>query len=414
MSTKTPAPTAAPPAAAPPPAEKGKEGAPAATPPATPPAGATPDAAASSSDRDANGKCIGHADCPAPPVNFSAPQQGIDGMKEKLDKGFKNAGQQLITAATNPAKCAAEVVGAVPSIFSSMFKAISDGLDRIANSFNGVTTAAADQGFDGIFAPFKIGHAMFTQKLQKVASDIALGPDFWDKHPEFKGMTAKEVAPIVTDAALKRSDIYSAAIDDAEFRAIFKPWLQKYIDSLKNVLKIAQPDIDRLNADVKAIIEGMGDNVGDSLGNAISGAITSAIAALPGVGSISSAISSIDAINKKFIESCGPIAAKAGGIYVPAKMGFDKQVSRLNCEVDKLSHKLDPLMKKIENATTISPQTGGMHMRSRTMRSRTMRSRDIKKKIQKTTKRVNYLLKRFTCRQNHKTNYTRRLNASRC
>ena len=413
MSTKTPAPTAAPPAAAPPPAEKGKEGAPPAEKgkegeaPGAPPAGAPPDAAASSSDKDANGKCIGHADCPAPPVNFSAPKQGLDGMKEKLDEKVKNAGKNIVTAITNPAQCAANVVGAVPTIFSGSLKAISDGLDGIANSFNGVTTAAADQGFDGILAPFKIGHAMFTQKLQKMASDIALGPDFWDKHPEFKGMTAKEVAPIVTDAALKRSDIYSAAIDDAEFRAIFKPWLQKYIDSLKNVLKIAQPDIDRINADVKAIIEGMGDNVGDSIGHAVSGVITSALGALPGVGGIANAINSADQLGTKFIESCGPIVAKAGGIYVPAKMGFDKQVSRLNCEVDKLSHKLDPLMKKLENATTISPQKGGM-------RSRTMRSRDIKKKIQKTTKRVNYLLKRFTCRQNHKTNYTRRLNASRC
>ena len=131
MSTKTPAPTAAPPAAAPPPAEKGKEGAPPAEKgkegeaPGAPPAGAPPDAAASSSDKDANGKCIGHADCPAPPVNFSAPKQGLDGMKEKLDEKVKNAGKNIVTAITNPAQCAANVVGAVPTIFSGSLKAIS-------------------------------------------------------------------------------------------------------------------------------------------------------------------------------------------------------------------------------------------------------------------------------------------------
>ena len=420
MSTKTPAPA---PTAAPPPAEKGKEGATAGekgkegeAPGAPPPAGATPDAAASSSDKDANGKCIGHADCPAPPVNFSAPQQGIDSMKKKLDEGVKNAGKNIVIAMTNPAKCAANVVGAVPTIFSGIFKAISDGLDRIAESFNGVTTAAADQGFDGILAIPKIGHAKFMTGLNDILEKAFLEPGFLSK-PEFEGMTKDQISDEMIKKALSKTEMFKDAYNTAEFRGIFKPWLKEIVDSLQNLIKIAQPDIDRLNADVKGIIEGMGDNVGDSLGNAVSGAITSAVAALPGVGSITSAIASIDEINKKFIEKCGPIAAKAGGIYVPAKMGFDKQVSRINCEVNRLSHKLDPLMKKIENATRISSQAGGMRsrtMRSRTMRSRTMRPHDIKKNIQKTTKRVNYLLKRFTCRQNHKTNYTRRLNASRC
>jgi len=359
------------------------------------------EAAPSSSAKDANGKCVGEDKCPAPPVNFSAPKEGLAGMKKKLDDSVKNAGKNIVTAITNPAKCAAIAVGAVPSMIDGVFKSISGGLDGVAKSFGGVTKAAADEGFDGLMAPFNIARAMFTQKLQKMASDIALGQDFWDKHPEFKGMTPKEVAPIVTDAALKRSKIYSSAIDDAEVRAIFKPWLQQYTDSLLKVLKIAQPEIDRINAEVKAIIEGMGDNVGDSIGHALSGAIASVIGALPVVGGIASAINSADQLGTKWVEACGPLVAKGAGIYVPIKMGIDKQLSRLNCEADKLSHKLDPIMKKIENATASLSQAGGGGMQSG--------GKNIKKNIQKTTKRINYLLKRFTCRPNHKTNYTRRL-----
>jgi hypothetical protein len=355
-------------------------------------------------------KCVGKAECPKPPVNFSGPKQGLDGMKKKLDDKVKNAGKNIMTAITNPAKCASIAVGAVPSMIDGVFKSISSGLDGVAKSFGGVTTAAANQGFGGIMAPFKIGHAMFTQKLQNLASDIALGPDFWIKHPEFKGMDIKKIAPIITNAALKRSQIYSAAIDDAEFRAIFKPWLKQYTDSLMKVLKIAQPDIDRINADVKGIIEGMGDNVGDSIGRAISGVITSALGALPVVGGIASAINAADQLGTKFIEKCGPIVAKGAGIYVPVKMGIDKQINRLNCEADKLSHKLDPLMKKLENATTVGPKKG----QSGGMQSGCGSGRNIKKKIQKTTKRINYLLKRFTCRRTHKTNYTRRLNTRQC
>ena len=104
---------------------------------------------------------------------------------------------------------------------------------------------------NGIFINLSNISLEITQKLQNLASDIALGPDCWIKHPEFKGMDIKKIAPIITNAALKRSQIYSAAIDDAEFRAIFKPWLKQYTDSLMKVLKIAQPDIDRINADVK-------------------------------------------------------------------------------------------------------------------------------------------------------------------
>jgi hypothetical protein len=307
-------------------------------------------------------------------------------MKENFDKKLRDSGGKLAEAVFNPVKCAALTLGAAPAMVTGVFDAFAGGIDKVANSFSGATTAAADQGFDGLLAPFKIGHAMFMTKIQDIIQRITLEPGFLDK-PEFKGMAIKEVADKVLEKAGWKSDVLSKALETAEFRGIFKPWFQQYIDSLMKVLKIAQPEIDRINAEISAIIEGMGTNVGDSVGRALTNVIVSALGALPVVGGIASVINAADQMGSKFTEKCGPIVAKAAGIYVPVVQAIDKQTSHINCEVDKLSHKLDPLFAKLT-----PKQSGG-----------------AKKKIKKTTRRVNYLLKRFTCRRNCKTNYSRRL-----
>lgn len=343
-------------------------------------------AAVPGSDKNADGKCVGKDSCPAPPVNFSAPKISLDAMKENFDKKVRESGKKVITALTNPAKCAALTLGAVPAMIDGVFNAFAGGIDKVANSFKGATTAAADQGFDGLLAPFKIARAMIMTKMQNIIQSITLEPGFLDK-PEFKGMAIKEVADKVVEKAGFKSDVLSKALETAEFRGIFKPWFQKYIDSLMKVLKIAQPEIDRINAEVKAIIEGMGTNVGDSVGRALTNVIVSALGALPVVGGIASVINAADQMGSKFTEKCGPIVAKAAGIYVPVVQGINKQKSRLDCEIDKISHKLDPLFAKLT-----PKQSGG-----------------ARKKIKTTTRRVNYLLKRFTCRRNCKTNYSRRL-----
>ena len=357
-------------------AEKGKEG-----------DGKEASAAEPGSDKDADGKCVGKDSCPKPPVNFSAPKISLDAMKENLDKTVRESGKKVVTAITNPAKCAAIAVGAVPAVITGVFDSIAGGIDKVANSFKGANTSAADQGFDGLLAPFKIARAMIMTKMQNMIQGITLEPGFLDK-PEFKGMSIKEVADKVVEKAGFKSDVLSKALETAEFRGIFKPWFQKYIDSLLKVLKIAQPEIDRINSEVKAIIEGMGSNVGNSIGRALTNVIVSALGALPVVGGIASVIDAADQMGSKFTEKCGPLVAKVAGIYVPVAQGINKQKSRLECEVDKISHKLDPLFAKLT-----PKQSGG----------------GAKKKIKTTTRRVNYLLKRFNCQRNCKTNYTQRL-----
>ena len=368
----------------------------------------------SSSEGTQKKECKGESSCAGNGVAkaFEAPAGVLTYVKNEVDDGVKRGVKTLLTGITNPAKCATIVVGAVPGLIGSIFDSVAGGINKVADSFSNLSSNAAEKGFDDILAPLKIGRAMFVQKLEGVAADIALGPDFWQKHPEFKGMEPKAVATIVVDSAMKRTGIYNMAFEDAQFRGIFKEWLSKYMDSLMKVLKIAQPEIDRINSEIKSIIEGMGSNAGDALGHALTNVIASALGALPVVGGVVSGINALDQLGKKIIDSCEPPLTKGAGIIMPMVNGFNKQKSRLECEVENLTNKIKPpierleaKMAKLENKLT--PQSGGGGMRSGAGSKK-----KIQKKIHMTQKRVAHLLNRFT-RRKHKTNYTRRLMRSR-
>ena len=348
-------------------------------------------------------KCVGKPSCAGEGIagTLSAPGNGLSSMKKVLDDKVKGAGKAMLTVATNPAQCAANVAGAVPAIVGSVFDAVAGGIDKIGNSFNNLGAKAEAKGFDGIFAPFEIGHSMFMQKLQNVASSIALGSDFWQKHPELPQGDPKAAAKIVVDTAMKRSGIYKLALEDAETRGIFKKWLSQYTDSLLNALKVAQPEIDRINNEIRTIIEGAGSNVGDAAGTAIANALTTALSALPVIGGVVSGVTALDNLGKKIVGICEPPLVKGAGIVLPVVNAFNKQKSRLNCEVTKLTNTIKKPIERLE--AKLTPQSGGAGMRSK---------KNIKKKIVTTQKRVTYLLNRFT-RRNHKTNYTRRLRQSR-
>jgi hypothetical protein len=290
-------------------------------------------------------------------------------------------------------------------------RSISGAFDGITLSINNTFKAADAKGFTGILGPFKIANAMFLGKLQGVINNIALGPNA-DIILSDPNMTAK----LLFDKLVLRSNMYKMAIKDAEFRGVFKVWMGDYVNTLLASLKVAQPEIDRINKEVKNIIEGMGTNIGESLGHAITNVIASALGALPVVGGVVSAIKSADQLGQEIINACKPPIAKGAGIVMPVVNGFNKQKSRLNCEVKKLENKVKPIIQKIEgkmnNMTANKTQSGGngcgynqQHTKKR-----------IHKNIANTTKRINELLRQFTARRGrhvNKTNYTRHLNRSR-
>ena len=368
-------------------------------------------------------KCVGEDTCAGKGAAeaFKGPGALLDGAKKKLDDGVKNGVKTIGVVLTNPARCATLAVGAVPAMINGIGKSISGAFDGITFSINNTFKAVESKGFTGFFAPFKIANAMFLGKLQGVINNIALGPDA-DKILSDPKLTAK----ILFDKLVFRSKMYKLAIKDAEFRGVFKVWIGEYVNTLLATLKIAQPEIDRINKEIKTIIEGMGDNIGESLGHAITNVIASAVSALPVVGGIVSAVKSADQLGQEIINACKPPIAKGAGIIMPVVNGFNKQKSRLNCEVTKLENKVKPVITKIENkmnamtdklGTGIAKTTAKVDNKivktanklqkggGTTSAAVTMKT---KKHIQQTEKRITRLLSRFT-RRKHKTNYTRRL-----
>jgi len=383
-------------------AEEGKAGAEAGKTGAAPITGQNPD----------TGKCEGEDSCAG--KNFAEalkdPGRLMDGVKDSVKDGVKNGVNTLMTSLTNPAKCATIVVGSVPAVISGIGQSIAGAVDDINSSINKTFDTIQLQGFDGIFGPFKIAHAMFMMKLQGIINDIALGKDA-EKILSDPNLTAK----ILFDKLVYRSKMYKLAIEDAEFRNIFKDWIADYVNTLLNALKIAQPEIDRINTEIKNIIEGMGDNIGESLGHAITNVIASAVSALPVVGGIVNAVKSADQLGQEIINACKPPIAKGAGIIMPIVNQFNKEKTRLECEGEKLKRKIKPpidrieakmnaLSQKLENKMAKTKQSGGA--------GATQRAKH--KRIKNTTKRIHYLLKRFTCRRRGKINYTRRLNETRC
>lgn len=362
------------------------------------------------SDKDENGKCVGEESCAGKDAaaKFSSPGKMLDNAKENMDKKIKNGMKTVATTLTNPAKCATMAVGAVPAMINGIGKSISGAFDGITLSINNTFKAADAKGFTGILGPFKIANAMFLGKLQGIINNIALGPDA-DKILSDPKLTAK----LLFDKLVFRSNMYKMAIKDAEFRGVFKVWMGDYVNTLLASLKVAQPEIDRINKEVKNIIEGMGTNIGESLGHAITNVIASALGALPVVGGVVGAIKSADQLGQEIINACKPPIAKGAGIVMPAVNQFNKQKSRLNCEVEKLEGKVKPIIKKIEGKMNNMTAKVGGGMRGGGMQGGGTKKK-INKKIVNTTKRINELLSRFTVRRrNSKHHYTRRLNQSR-
>jgi hypothetical protein len=344
-------------------------------------------------DKDAAGKCVGADTCEATVIAdaLKDPNKIMENAKQKLDDKVNSGLHTIAASLTNPAKCAAIAVGAFPSMINGIGKSISGQFDNITDSINNTFKAVKHKGFDGFYAPFQIAHAMFLGKIQNIVNNIALGKEA-DKILADPKMSKK----LLFDKIALQSRKYKDALADAEFRGVFKIWLAEYANTLMETLKIAQPEIDRVNREVKNIIEDMGDNIGNSLGHAVTNVITSVVSALPVVGGVVSAIKSADQLGQDLVKSCKPLSEGAG-IIMEGVNSFNKEKSRLQCELDKFGKKIDPIMNRIEN----NVQAGGSS------------KKNLKKNIKTTRKRVHYLLNRFTAPAKLKTNYTRRLN-SRC
>jgi hypothetical protein len=317
----------------------------------------------------------------------------IPGMiQDAVKNKFKNVTKKIADDMKDRRKCMAVAVTqelpkiipmVISGIGSSTAGAFNDITDSIKNLFLELGSRKVN-GYPNIFGPLEVGYAIIIINLQNIINKIILGADA-NKILGDPNMDSKKLF----DKMMRTSKRYKNAVEEAEFRGVFKEWIGNYIDALLKTIDIAQPDIDRINHKLKEIIEGMGSNIGASISHALVNVIKSVLANVPVVGGITSAITSVDQLAQEIIKTCRPPIVDGAGIILPVVNGLKKEKCKLESELNKLAKKIEPIIH----------QTGG--------------AKNYNKKIQHTTKRVNYLLGRFTA-QKQKTNYTRRLHQSRC
>jgi hypothetical protein len=344
----------------------------------------------SNSSKDENGKCVGKDSCAGEKTAKNLQSTAND--YRDGEKIVKDKMHNALTNLTDKAKCPMYVAEKIPDIIPNMITKIGEStagaFDNVSNSIKNLFDQVSGQeikGYPDIFGPFEVAYASVVTKIQDVINKAALGADA-NKILSDPEVTSGELL----DKMMRNSKMYKDVVKEAELRDVFKDWMKNYTDALLETLDIAKPEIDRINNEISNIIEGMGDNVGKSLSHSLVNVGRSIVSNIPIVGGIVSAVLSADELGQEILNACRPPVAKGAGIIMPVVNGVNKQVDKTKCQVNELAKKIEPIMKKIESASspTTSTQQGGGG------RGKTVKN--IGKKINNSTRCVKYMLSRFS------------------
>jgi hypothetical protein len=335
--------------------------------------------------KDANGKCVGKDSCAGDGIaaNLQAPKKEFDSMdkivKDKMYNSMKNAWTNLSDKAKCPIYVGKTLPEIIPNMITKIGQSTAGAFNNVSNSIKNLFDQVSGQdikGYPNIFGPFEVAYAAVIIKIQNVINKIALGADA-DKILADPKIKSGELL----DKMMRTSKRYKDAIKDAQTRDIFKDWMKNYTDALLETLDVAKPEVDRINKEINNIIEGMGDNIGESLSHALVNVVQSAVANVPVVGGIVSAVLSADQLGQEIINACKPPIAKGAGIVMPVVNGINKQIDKTKCQLNDLAKKFEPVMKKLDKL-----EGGG---------GKNKTVKNVGKKINNTTRRVEYMLSRF-------------------
>ena len=312
--------------------------------------------------------------CPPPKLN------PVENFKAGVNKKVEGVGKSLHKMFVNPIECVNNYAGSAPNLISGMVNSIAESVNNVANSIGHLTDETVNMN---IVNPFSYAKNKFVKKFQDVFNQMLLG-DGWEKLMNTEKDPARIAAVIE-----QRSSMMKSAFDNIEFRGGFTKWINNYLSALTSTLEIGRPKIDALKKEVTDTVEGLGDNIGATIGHSITNAIVTALSVIPVVGTVVNSINSASKISEELIKTCGEPIAKIGGISKKISKTVKHQTDILDCEVKKVTKLFDNVGK---------PKVGGG----------AVTRKYIQKNIQKTTKRVNYMLKQFANKKK-KINYTQRL-----
>ena len=278
----------------------------------------------------------------------------IDNARKSVSDGVKQfvKGQQ---------DCAMDVVKNVPKVAHA-------AKDTIAN----VNLNIAE--------PFKKAYLMAKNKLYSIVNRIALGPD-WESILNDPTLNNE----LLSQKVSRNSRLIKLITEDTEFKNHFKKWSDEYADALVNSLNTAQPAIDKMTDKAKDLMMDASGKLGTTLGDSLTNTIKTAIAAIPFVGAAIDGVITLGKLGNQILETCEPVITKGAGVILPIVDAVDYQYEQTKCKGTELIVPVKNAMARIEAATKSGGGGGGKHYTRK----------HINYKIQKATRRVQHLLKKF-------------------
>ena len=309
----------------------------------------------------------------------------------------------------NPAKCAASAVVAVPQMFEGIFNSVANGMDRVAKSAENMSVKIAnlavdDDGLPNILAPFKIVVLSTMKKIQSMFGSMVFGSDKWAKILADPNMNSEK---IVDDMA-KASEAFSRIVDSPAFKKIFNKWLMGYAAAMDKVIQMGKPKIDGVTNKLTGMIDDTSKKIGKAFTDSLANVIGAALKSIPGVGIIFNAADLAHKMATKIVSVCEPPISKGGvSLITIANAGLD-QVKNAQCKGEELINKLSAIMPgsgKQSGGGGVQSGGGG--------RYRIKLTHNNRKKIIRATKRVKFMLGKFTKKYGAHLNYAAKLKTRR-
>jgi hypothetical protein len=328
---------------------------------------------------------------------------------EKINNAMEHAGEKasgaLKATFVNPAVCAAGAASSIPAIAEKVIDVVLGKMDQAAESAINLRSkiidiALDDDGFPNVLAPFQIVYLSTIKKIQGLFGNMVFGKENWPKILADPNMDTGKL----TADMLQASTAFKNVVDSPGFQNIFKEWLSNYADSLDKAIQMGKPKIDGVTNKLTGMIDDTSNKLGAAFTDSLSNVIGAALKSIPGVGVIFNVGELASKMAASLISVCEPIISKGGLSLITLANAGVKQAKNADCKVKELTDKLASLMPG-------SKQHGGF--------GRTHKHRfDNRKKIMQATKRVKYMLHRFTKRPQLKLDYaskyrTRRIRTRR-
>ena len=311
-------------------------------------------------------------------------QQITDSITNKISSVKKTIKEDI----QNPIKCATDVVTAIPNMIDKVTASVEGFFNRIATAAGNAVDKVTEMTFTDPLIPFKMAIYSVAKQFLGIPGQIV-------------GLTPAQLADpnMKPDKLLEDILIMSAAykkiLDAPKFDIIFNKWLANYAEVIDKTIQKGKPKIDAVGDQVAKIVSDNSKKVGDAITKSLNDLIAAGLKAIPGVGAVVSAAGFAKAFGEKLLAICAPPVSKGGEVALKITNTAVNQFNNAKCKLDELKAKLAPLLKVAQ----AGGGSGGVNNR---------------KKMHKTTKRVQRLLKRFTRRHKKPTNYGKRLSQLRC